>query len=76
MDPSTWVLAEEVVAVQPAPFHMATWSGRMGCRIVLRNGDQLLCNDDADSVWRAVAGPATDNAVSLGASLGKIQEKA
>lgn len=76
VDPNTWFLADEVVAVQAAPArHETTWSGRMGSRIVLRNGDALLSNDDAEAVWKAVAGPATDNATSLGATLGKPQEQ-
>ncbi len=35
----------------------------------------IIVNASSFDVWKAVAGPATDNAVTLGASLGKIQEQ-
>jgi hypothetical protein len=65
-----WFLADEVVAIQ-----RASLVGRMGCRVVLRNGEVLTCHDEDEAVWKAVAGPPTDDAVSLGASLGKPAEQ-
>lgn len=72
-----WFLADDVVAVLPRPHEEEQ---RPRCEVVMSipfegTSLQIVLNASSEDVWKAVAGPPTDNAVTLGASLGKPQEQ-
>jgi hypothetical protein len=68
-----WFLADDVVAVLELPHEDAY----PRCQVMIG----LMCSTEiinleakSSDVWQAVAGPIKDDAVSIGASLGKPQE--
>lgn len=65
-----WFRADEVAAIRETEI-----PGSMATEIQMKEGWSFVIREDAELVWKAVAGPATDDAVSLNASLGKPQEQ-